>query len=222
MDIQFCPRCGSQNPGEAIFCNQCGDRLKASQQPLAEQPVEAAATAPQAPHETSSAYPPQPPETYQRQPGYVPVMVMDYPKAGLGSRFLSYLVDSLVTGLPFIPGALLMSSRHTDVLGGVLLFLAFGWGLYYGFCKDGMCGGQSYGKKLNGLMVVDLTTNLPCKKGGSILRALSWCIPYVGGLIEIVMILASDKGRRLGDRFGGTQVIEVSQYRQVENNNNLF
>lgn len=201
MEIQFCSRCGSQNPGEAIFCNKCGNRLAASQQPLTDQTAgETPVSSPQ-------------PETYQRQSGYVPVMVMDYPKAGIGSRFLAYVVDSLITGLPFIPGALLMSSRHTDVLGGVLLFLAFGWGLYYGFCKDGMRGGQSYGKKLNGLMVVNLTTNLPCKKGGSILRALSWCIPYVGGVIEIVMILASDKGRRLGDRFAGTQVIEASQYK---------
>lgn len=222
MDIQFCPRCGSQNPSEAIFCSQCGNRLAASQQPPADQTAGyTVAPQPQAPScAAPSAYPS--PETYPRQPGYVPVMMMDYPKAGLGSRFLAYLVDSLVTGLPFIPGALLMSSRHTDVLGGVLLFLAFGWGLYYGFCKDGMRGGQSYGKKLNGLMVVNLTTNQPCKNGGSILRALSWCIPYVGGLIEIVMILASDKGRRLGDRFGGTQVIEVSQYKSVENNNNIF
>lgn len=211
MDIQFCPRCGSQNPGEAIFCSQCGNRLAASQQPSTDQTAgDTVAPQPQTPCVAPSAHTPQ--------PGYVPVMMMDYPKAGLGGRFLAYLVDSLVTGLPFVPGALLMTSRHTDVLGGVLLFLAFGWGLYYGFCKDGMRGGQSYGKKLNGLMVVNLTTNQPCKTGGSILRALSWCIPYVGGLIEIVMILASDKGRRLGDRFATTQVIEVSQYKQVGNN----
>ena len=195
MDIQFCPRCGSQNAGEAAFCIKCGNRLTVNQPLFADQPAGAA-----------------PPPEVRQQPGYTPVMIMNYPKAGVGSRFLAYIVDSLISGLPFIPGALLLSSRHTDVLGGVLLFLAFCWGLYYGFCKDGMYGGQSYGKKLNGLMVVNLTTNQPCKKGGSILRALSWCIPYVGGIIEIVMILASDKGRRLGDRFAGTQVIEVSQY----------
>lgn len=212
MDIQFCSRCGSQNPGEAIFCNKCGNRLTASQQPSADQPAGATTPSPP-PCDPSSVYPASP-ETYQRQPGYVPIMVMDYPKAGLGSRFLAYLVDSMITGLPFIPGALLMSSRHTDVLGGILMLLAFCWGLYYGFCKDGMRGGQSYGKRLNGLMVVNLTANQPCKKGESILRALSWCIPYIGGLIEIVMILASDKGRRLGDRFAGTQVIEVSQYKR--------
>lgn len=147
-------------------------------------------------------------------PQYAPVLEMNYPKASLLSRFWAHLVDGFIVGLPLFPGLYLTREKQTVGLGLFLLAIAGIWLVYYGFCKDGMAGGQSYGKRINGLMVVSLVTNLPCTKGKSFLRALSFAIPYVGGLIEIVMVLVTEKGRRLGDRFAGTQVIEVSHYRK--------
>ncbi len=200
MDIQYCAKCGQQNTMEAAFCSKCGQGLTGAQQ---------AAAVASANLGVPQANPVQPPV----QPGYTAVMEMDYPKAGFGSRFLAYIVDSIIGGLPLVPGLVLLGIDGMETLGGLLLFITGCWGFFYGFFKDGFTGGQSFGKKMNGLMVVSLSTNEPCSKGKSALRALSWCIPYIGGLIEIVMVLVTDKGRRLGDRFAGTQVIEVNQYK---------
>ena len=204
MENQFCPKCGQQNTGEAIFCGKCGNSLAVNQQ---------AAGVADSSQCTPSAVPQSTPGQCSVQPQYTTVMEMNYPKVGFGSRFLAYIVDSLICGLPLVPGLVLLGIDGMEIIGGLLLFVTGCWGFYYSFCKDGLAGGQSYGKKMNGLMVVSLSTNQPCTKGKSALRALSWYIPYVGALIEIVMILVTDKGRRLGDKFAGTQVIEVSQYR---------
>jgi uncharacterized RDD family membrane protein YckC len=52
--------------------------------------------------------------------------------------------------------------------------------------------------------------------GQSAIRALIWCVvnlvPVVGWLIEPIMAIADENGRRLGDRAAGTQVIPVSSY----------
>jgi uncharacterized RDD family membrane protein YckC len=91
------------------------------------------------------------------------------------------------------------------------------WAFIYSFVKDGREGGQSFGKEMLNLMVVNINTNQPCTMGESALRTLIWMllslIPIVGWLIEPIVALASDDGRRLGDRVANTQVIEVSAYR---------
>ena len=65
-------------------------------------------------------------------------------------------------------------------------------------------------------MVVCLKDNTPCTKGKSFLRGLIMVllgiIPYVGWLIEPLIVLADDEGRRLGGRAADTQVIDVLDY----------
>jgi len=196
---QLCNKCGSLNVVDAVFCSNCGNNLTI---PPMGAPM---------PVMTHTGYP----ATANPYPPYAPIMQLNYAKAGLGSRFLAHLVDSFVVMIPMLPGFLLLAGgKSAQVIGSILIFIAFCWALYYGICKDGFEGGQSYGKKMNNLMVIDIMTNRTCTKGKSFLRALGFAIPYVGGIIEIVMVLASDKGRRLGDLFAGTQVIEVSEYRR--------
>lgn len=201
----FCSKCGNENSGDAVFCSSCGSNLGIAKQTgtTAAQPIYNQSAVLQS---TSNQNP--------AQPQFTSVMQMNYPKASLGSRFLASLVDSLCASIPFLPGYIFVNIRSTQEIGGVLIIIALCWAIYYSFCKDGMPCGQSYGKKMNGLMVVNLTTNKPCTKGGSALRALGLSIPYVGGIIESILVLASGKGRRLGDIFAGTQVIELSEYKR--------
>ena len=204
MEKIFCSKCGSENTGEAVFCSSCGSNLgMAKQTGTTANPTYNQSTVLQS---ASNQIP--------AQAQYTSVVKMNYPKASLGSRYLASVVDSLLSGLPLLPGFIFISIRSTQVLGGFLLIIASCWSIYYSFCKDGMPGGQSYGKKMNGLMVINLTTNQPCNRGGSALRALGLCIPYVGGIIESILVLVNGKGHRLGDMFAGTQVIELSQYRR--------
>jgi uncharacterized RDD family membrane protein YckC len=145
-----------------------------------------------------------------------------YPKAPLGARFVAMLIDGLVFGGPAIAAMIAMVVVHRN--DGVVGLLALAMGLFflaafvYGFLKDGLRGGQSWGKRAMKLMVVHLPTNLPCSKAQSALRYLVLFgfnfIPYVGWLVEPIVAMADGDGRRLGDRAAGTQVIALSAYRQ--------
>jgi uncharacterized RDD family membrane protein YckC len=145
-----------------------------------------------------------------------------YQKAPLGGRFLAALVDGLVMVPAFILGAFAVmaasaGSTTLAVLLGLATFATGLWALIYAFTKDGRPGGQSIGKKMMGLMVVHLQTNQPCNRGQSALRYLVMfllnLVPYIGWLIEPIVLLSAAGGRRLGDSAAGTQVIEASLYR---------
>jgi uncharacterized RDD family membrane protein YckC len=145
-----------------------------------------------------------------------------YPKAPLGGRFLAALVDGLVmipAGLLWVAvvAAAAAGSTMLAVLLGLAASAASLWALFYAFTKDGRPGGQSIGKKMNGLMVVHLQSNQPCNLGQSALRYLVMfllnLVPYIGWLIEPIVLLSAAGGRRLGDSAAGTQVIEASLYR---------
>jgi uncharacterized RDD family membrane protein YckC len=95
-------------------------------------------------------------------------------------------------------------------------------GLAYLLLSDGLFDGRSIGKKLIKLKVVSSDTQQSCTFRGSILRNstfglgyLLWLIPWIGwvfiiiiSLLELILALGSSEGKRLGDEFAGTSVIE--------------
>lgn len=110
----------------------------------------------------------------------------DYPKASLLSRLIAVLIDSVIISIL-----------------SVLLVIP---GLLYALLKDGMCGGRSIGKKLMGLRVIEVNSGQPCSYKDSVIRQIVMWIPLVG-FIECVLVIIDGKGRRLGDKVAGTQVI---------------
>ena len=149
-----------------------------------------------------------------------------YPKASLGNRFLAYLLDSLIIVGLAMPAMLLfiigMAQIDNDYVGIFLLaisILLFSIPLIYSFVKDGLGTGQSWGKKAVGLMVVSLPNNTPCSMSTSSLRGLIGVliglIP-LGWIIEPIMVLATEDGRRLADKTANTQVIEVYKYTRLK------
>lgn len=151
-----------------------------------------------------------------------------YYKASLGSRFGAYLLDLLITIGFAIPSIIFLfagfaeieSYRGNDAAAGAYFILAallYLIPLTYSFIKDGIGEGQSWGKKAVGIMVVHLPTNQPCNYGQSFTRnivmTLLGFIPYVGWLIEPIVVMAAEDGRRLGDKAANTQVIEVRDYK---------
>jgi uncharacterized RDD family membrane protein YckC len=145
-----------------------------------------------------------------------------YPKGRLGARFLAYIIDIFVASIPaaviIAVGFVMTPRRGFSPLAGIAMLLGIAWIIYYSFTKDGWRGGQSVGKKAVDLMVVDIKTNQPCTMGESALRALILfllnMIPGLGWLIEPIVAIASENGRRLGDLAAGTQVIDTSAYRR--------
>jgi uncharacterized RDD family membrane protein YckC len=150
-------------------------------------------------------------------PGPAPYQVgsgsRTYAKASSGARFVASMLDGLIMSAAWLP---IIIAGATDEGFFYFIGIITGlWAIWYNFTKDGRPNGQSIGKKAMGLMVVKLNTNLPCSKGTSALRALLWFIPYVSlivFLIDCIMILASDSGRRIGDHMANTQVIAVASY----------
>jgi uncharacterized RDD family membrane protein YckC len=91
-------------------------------------------------------------------------------------------------------------SRGSDIeLAGNVL----GWLLVPVFlCKDCFWG-QSLGKAICGVRVIDETTGEPAGIGASFKRNLPLVIP----LMPLVVALQMGKGHRIGDGWSGTKVI---------------
>lgn len=149
-----------------------------------------------------------------------------YPKASISNRFLASLIDGLISlglGIPaiifFIFGFNKLSSYNENDGAVGLIFTGFLFYLIpitYTLIKDGLNQGQSFGKKSLNLMVVNLETNKPCDKGKSFFRNLISgiiiIIPFVGWLIEPILVLVTEDGRKLGDKAASTQVIDLKNF----------
>jgi len=101
-------------------------------------------------------------------------------------------------------------------------------GLAYLLIGDGLFDGKSLGKKLIGLRVVSVDTNTPCTYRDSILRNstlgigfLFYKIPWFGWILaaiisalELIILLGSRDGMRIGDEIAKTVVIEGTRLKQ--------
>jgi uncharacterized RDD family membrane protein YckC len=174
---------------------------------------------------------------HQESPSYSPPNIdsfslkKEYPKASIGKRFLAYLLDGIIVTLLFIPsffmfydfliefftynyyGGVGNASKEKLIFGLIFLILP----LLYILVKDGLGEGQSLGKKAVDLMVININTNEPCTKlnsaGRNILYSIITAIPYIGFLLEVIMIFANPDGRKLSDLGAGTQVIDIKEYK---------
>jgi uncharacterized RDD family membrane protein YckC len=147
-----------------------------------------------------------------------------YAKARLGARFGAYVTDRIIGMGPWILAAvfgwIFPVAPPNSAVGFLNILGTFAWAVYYGLTKDGRPNGQSIGKGMFGLMVVNVKTNQPCSRGESATRAfiggLVGIVPLVGWLIEPAVATVRDDGRRLGDQAADTQVIAATTYEGTE------
>lgn len=144
-----------------------------------------------------------------------------YPKAPLPKRFLALLIDLAVAWGPAgIVYLLMVNVESVQAIREFLWIPALLWGTVYFLVKDGWPGGQSIGKKILGLMVVTVYDRRPCSRWRSAIRQFAIIvvnfIPYIGSLVEPVLVLADKGGRRLGDQMAKTQVIETDVYNSLQ------
>ncbi len=78
----------------------------------------------------------------------------------------------------------------------------------YLLIRDALLHGQSIGKYVVGLRVVDMEGQ-PCNFSKSGLRNLIFMIPVLSEIVEYIVMQRSSEAKRLGDRMAGTKVQDV-------------
>jgi uncharacterized RDD family membrane protein YckC len=125
-------------------------------------------------------------------------IVTPYAKVDIRKRLLAAALD----GMPVIAAWFLY--RNTGAWWGA------GVVIVYLLLRDGI-GGQSLGKLVTGLVVVNVGTGKLCTWKDSALRNVLVLIPganVVAIALESITIIRDPQGQRLGDRLAQTQVIE--------------
>ncbi|ACT48203.1 RDD family protein [Methylotenera mobilis] len=118
-----------------------------------------------------------------------------------GKRFLGQFIDGLITySLSIFTFYLL----HTTIGKDAALFLAVIIGLTYFLFSDALPNGQSIGKKLLKIKVIDHLTMQPCSCVQSFLRNITFPL----GIFDWVFIFFGSH-RRLGDFMASTLVVKI-------------
>ncbi|MFT4102755.1 MAG: RDD family protein [Burkholderiaceae bacterium] len=153
---------------------------------------------------SSDSPPPLPPATTEHVAATpaVPARVGP-PLASLGARFVAQIIDNVIAfALAFAAGFALSLPGGADSLVGIGALLCwFG----YHLLSDGLANGQSLGKRVMKIAVVQGPQRIPCSYGRSIVRNITLLFL---GLFDWVFILGASR-RRLGDHLADTEVIEL-------------
>jgi len=127
-------------------------------------------------------------------------VVSPYPKVDIGKRIAAATIDGALVVICVV-GFRMQGSALFPLLGGVYLLL-----------RDALfVPGQSIGKFLLGLIVIDLDTGGPCSRFRSAKRNFILVVPglnVVAAFLEAVAAIRDRQGQRLGDRVANTQVVE--------------
>ncbi len=150
---------------------------------------------------------------------------MQYKKADLFKRFLAALIDGIIASLLI----------YIPILGAIVstVYLLTKDAIAFEITKNTDFKNRSIGKKIMGLEVVSLEgkdidwtisvkRNLPIAIGSAfgIVPILGWIIGSIVGLVlmvvEIVLAVTDNDGRRLGDRWANTQVAESQDLKEKD------
>nr|WP_212755062.1 RDD family protein [Vibrio sp. B1-2] len=118
-----------------------------------------------------------------------------------GLRYLGQIIDGAISATIFIfflwLGTLIGLSQASSSL------IAFSAAALYFLLSDGLPKGQSLGKKLLGISVIDSVTGKSCSFPQSFFRNL---LTPIIGMIDAVFILGKRR-QRLGDKLAKTIVV---------------
>jgi len=120
------------------------------------------------------------------------------PRATLGERFAAHFIDSAVSCGGMVLGTHIGTSLGVGAAPAVLMFVG------YLLFSDGLGEGQSFGKKLLKIAVVDQNTGEPCGYGRSLVRNLIRTF----GVFDWAFALG-ERRQRLGDKAANTIVVKT-------------
>lgn len=143
---------------------------------------------------------------------------LDFPLAGVGSRFLALALDMLIQSaigaIMIIFAILLYSALRSNFQSSgpwIMALLVFGWFLlqlgYFAIFEAGW-NGQTPGKRLTHLRVIE-DSGRPITTYASVARNLLRIVDSLPGVyaVGIISAMISSQNKRLGDYVAGTVVI---------------
>ncbi len=188
--MAFCHRCGKALPADSAFCPACGS-------PVPGNPVAAPSLTPMfQPHSTMA--------------------VVNY--ASVGDRFVAVLIDHIILAFislaflvpAFILGAFVPRFGFGLFFGPLILLDFLLWLLYFSYFEG--TTGQTFGKSMVGIKVVDETTQRPIDMGRALIRDLLRIIDWLPFfyLLGFILVEAEQKKKRLGDMAANTIVVKAT------------
>ncbi len=126
-------------------------------------------------------------------------LVSTYPKAGLRKRMLAAAIDATICMACLV------------LLAPMGMIIALTLSPLYLFVRDCLFPGQSLGKLLLGLVVIQLDNGAICKAGRALRRNAIFAVPGFNAaalLFEARAVRSDTQGMRFGDRLAQTQVVE--------------
>jgi uncharacterized RDD family membrane protein YckC len=143
-------------------------------------------------------------------------VAVSYPIAGIGSRFLALLIDSLIQTLVIIAVVIVMYVAGLN-LGGSAGYVVFGVGtliiavilLGYFIFFEIVWNGQTPGKRAMRLRVI-LTSGYPLTPLAALIRNVLRLVDVLPTFyaVGIVTMIVNKHARRVGDLVAGTMVIK--------------
>jgi uncharacterized RDD family membrane protein YckC len=143
-------------------------------------------------------------------------IALEFPLAGVGSRFLAIALDSLVQAAAFVVlgliglGTFTMLGRRSLGSWVLAVLVLAGFVVYYGYYAvfEALWRGQTPGKRAVGLRVIAVSGR-PVTIYQSVLRNLVRIVDQLPGLygVGIVSVLVTSRHQRLGDLAAATVVV---------------
>jgi uncharacterized RDD family membrane protein YckC len=126
------------------------------------------------------------------------------PLADIWQREVAQTLDFLVSFIIFSFCLYITNEAEINKLYSDIIIVIFPC-IYFVF-SDGLAKGQSLGKRIFNISVIDNKTGRYCTFSGSLLRNL---FTPLTGILDVIIIVFKRR-RRLGDLFAGTIVIKNS------------
>lgn len=161
--------------------------------------------------------------TYPVGPGRPIAYAYGPPLAGLFDRFLAALLDLVLLGVLgfvlLVPFGLIAYSASLSwtapgwwmaaLFGPLFLVMVVLWVLYFTYFEG--TSGQTLGKRVMSLQVVEVRTGRPPQMRRALLRTLLRIIDWMPMLyfVGFVIALATDRKQRLGDLVAETMVVRL-------------
>ncbi|MFZ3215618.1 MAG: RDD family protein [Candidatus Acidiferrales bacterium] len=152
---------------------------------------------------------------------------LEFPIAGVGSRFLAFGLDSMIQvlaslvvgiGLGLGPGWIRLGSWLPRVWA-VSIIVIFFFALYFGYFAffEAIWNGQTPGKRLCGIRVIK-ETGRPITPVEAVARNLLRIVDQLPAFygVGITSVLLSKQGKRLGDFVAGTIVVHERALQDVK------